>query len=72
MHCVKMKGKGHRFGEAVTIKVGLEPSPWEGELNYKEIEQIIDVISNPLNHHLQKWILNSKKDIKKEVILNML
>ena len=60
----KIKGIGRRFAHAVTIKAGLDPSRRAGELNDKEIEQIIDVVSNPLNHHLPQWILNRKKDTK--------
>lgn len=43
----------------------MHPSMYSaGELTNDEVEAIVAVMKNPLNHKIPKWFLNRQKDVK--------
>jgi small subunit ribosomal protein S18e len=47
----------------VCRKAGVDVSKRAGELEPAELERIVTIMQNPLDHGIPKWFLNRKKDI---------
>lgn len=59
-----IKGVGRRYAVLACRKAGIDPNVRAGELENEELERIVTVLQNPLDHGIPKWFLNRQKDIK--------
>ena len=58
-----VRGIGRRFGYAVCKKAGVDINKRAGELSEEEIEKITNIIENPEENNLPKWLLNRVRDM---------
>jgi small subunit ribosomal protein S18e len=58
-----IKGVGRRFSTVVCRKAGVDVTKRAGELDSVELERIVTIMQNPLDHGIPKWFLNRRKDI---------
>ena len=54
----------------VAVKANIDPKRRAGELTEEEMKKIIDIISKPLEYDLPQWVVNRKKDLIKEIVIN--
>mmetsp|Transcript_33730 Transcript_33730/g.61083 ORF Transcript_33730/g.61083 Transcript_33730/m.61083 type:complete len:153 (-) Transcript_33730:406-864(-) len=59
-----ISGIGRRFANIVLKKADIDLNKRAGELTNDEVEAIVAVMKNPLNHKIPKWFLNRQKDVK--------
>mmetsp|Transcript_10001 Transcript_10001/g.10314 ORF Transcript_10001/g.10314 Transcript_10001/m.10314 type:complete len:156 (-) Transcript_10001:134-601(-) len=59
-----IRGIGRRFSLLIVHKAGLDPNARAGDLSEEQIEKIVDICNNPLNHGIPQWFLNRKRDPK--------
>lgn len=60
----QVKGIGKRFAQAVVRQTSIDPSMRMGALSEKQLEELEDVIMNPQDNGIPKWMYNRNKDIK--------
>lgn len=64
-----IKGVGREYAHAVamTVEEVMNIDPWTkplGDLDEKGIEQLEDIIMNPLKYNIPSWMVNRRKDIE--------
>ncbi len=60
----RTKGVSFMFANAITKVLKLNINKQAGEFSQKEIEQMEDVMKNPVKYKLPEWIYNSRKDVE--------
>lgn len=58
-----IKGIGRRFSNLVLKRAGVDLNKRAGELTEDEINQIVTIVQNPLEHQIPQWFLNRQVDI---------
>ena len=59
---INVKGVGIRLANAIIEKSGISPEARMGFLSSSEVEKIEDILQDPLNYGIPKWLLNRRKD----------
>merc|ERR1719231_1889440 len=59
-----VKGVGRRFSNIVCKKADVDMKKRAGELTQKEMDDLVNVIQNPLEYKIPQWMLNRRKDFK--------
>ena len=59
-----VQGVGRRFSNIVMKKADVDMDKRAGELTQKEMDDIVNVIQNPLVFKIPSWMLNRRKDFK--------
>ena len=59
-----VKGVGRRFSNIVCKKADVDMDKRSGELTQKEMDDLVNVIQNPLEYKIPQWMLNRRKDFK--------
>nr|ANM86218.1 40S ribosomal protein S18 [Stygiella incarcerata] len=59
-----IKGIGRRFAFLVCKKAKIDIHKRAGELTEEEIDTIVTVMKNPLEHDIPVWFLNRRRDIR--------
>jgi ribosomal protein S13 len=59
-----IKGVGRRFSNIVCKKADVDMDKRAGELTQKEMDDLVNVIQNPLEYKIPQWMLNRRKDFK--------
>lgn len=59
-----VKGVGRRFSNIVCKKADVDMDKRAGELTQKEMDDLVNVIQNPLEYKIPQWMLNRRKDFK--------
>merc|ERR1711924_441876 len=59
-----IKGTGRRFSNIICKKCDIDMNKRAGELTTDEINNIVQVIANPLQFKIPAWMLNRQRDIK--------
>eukprot|EP00894_Picocystis_sp_ML_P000741 jgi/Pico_ML_1/51258/g2320.t1 len=59
-----IKGIGRRFSNLICKKADVDMSKRAGELSQEEIENLMQVVSNPRTFKVPDWFLNRQKDYK--------
>ena len=59
-----VQGVGRRFSNIVCKKADVDMDKRAGELTQKEMDDIVNVIQNPLVFKIPSWMLNRRKDFK--------
>ncbi len=57
-----IKGVGIKLANAIVEKSGINPGTRMGFLSSSEVEKIEDILQNPLQYGIPKWLLNRRKD----------
>lgn len=60
----KIRGIGRRYSHLMVKTAGVDPDKRAGELTEKEVEELVDIVNNPLNHNIPTWFLNRRRDPK--------
>jgi small subunit ribosomal protein S13 len=58
-----VKGIGIKLANAIIEKSGINPETRMGFLSSAEVEKIEDIVTNPSNYGIPKWLLNRRKDL---------
>ena len=58
-----IKGIGKRFSNLVLKRAGVDLNKRAGELSEEEINHIVTIIQNPLEHQIPEWFLNRQHDV---------
>ena len=67
-----VKGIGITLASVIIEKSGISPEARMGFLSVTEVEKIEDVIKNPTNYGVPKWLLNRRKDMETGKDLHLL
>ncbi|KAH7826648.1 putative 40S ribosomal protein S18 [Monocercomonoides exilis] len=59
-----IKGIGRRFSTLVCKRANVDTTKRAGQLTQSEIDRLIKVIENPLDHKIPEYFLNHRRDIK--------
>jgi small subunit ribosomal protein S13 len=59
---IRIKGIGKTLASAVVISSGLDPNAYLGSLNEEQIKKLEDVMKNPLNYGIPRYLLNRRLD----------
>jgi len=59
-----VQGVGRRFSNIVCKKADVDMDKRAGELTQKEMDDLVNVIQNPLEYKIPQWMLNRRKDFK--------
>mmetsp|Transcript_28348 Transcript_28348/g.79277 ORF Transcript_28348/g.79277 Transcript_28348/m.79277 type:complete len:155 (-) Transcript_28348:143-607(-) len=60
----KIRGIGRRFSNLACKKAEVALTKRAGELTAEELEHLVVVASNPLNHKVPKWFINRQRDFR--------
>jgi small subunit ribosomal protein S18e len=58
-----IKGIGRRFSNLILKRAGVDLTKRAGELSEDEINKIVTIVQNPLEHQIPQWFLNRQVDI---------
>ena len=58
-----IKGIGRRFSNLILKRAGVDLTKRAGELTEDEINKIVTIVQNPLEHQIPQWFLNRQVDI---------
>ena len=58
-----IKGIGRRFSNLILKCAGVDLNKRAGELTEEEINKIVTIIQNPVEHNIPEWFLNRQRDI---------
>ena len=58
----KIRGVSHSFSNAICKILNLDKSKKIGDIDNKDMENISQVLKNPLSFDIPSWMLNRKKD----------
>ncbi len=59
---IRIKGIGKTLASAVVISSGLDPDAYLGSLNEEQIKKLEDVMRNPLNYGIPRYMINRRLD----------
>jgi len=60
----QITGIGRRFTQAIIKVVGVDPNLRIGAVSEKELNQIEEVILNPIKNGIPNWMVNRPKDLR--------
>jgi len=60
----QINGIGRRFAQAIVMVAGIDPNLRLGALPEKDITKIEEIIMDPINNGIPKWMANRKKDLR--------
>lgn len=60
----QIKGVGKRFAQAVVRTANIDPDTRIGALSEKEVSELEDVVINPVDNGMPKFLVNRRKDLK--------
>jgi small subunit ribosomal protein S13 len=58
-----VNGIGIKLANAIIEKSGINPETRMGFLSSAEVEKIEDIVTNPSNYGIPKWLFNRRKDL---------
>jgi len=58
----EIKGVGVNLAYGICRRLGIDPEMRIGYLTEEEIKKIEDLLANPLNYGIPRWVLNRRKD----------
>ena len=59
-----VKGIGRRLAVLACHRANVNPHLRAGELDEKQVEKLVDVVTNPKDYDIPLWFLNRRKDPK--------
>jgi small subunit ribosomal protein S18e len=58
-----IKGIGKRFSNLVLKRAGVDLNKRAGELTEEEINKVVTIVQNPLEHQIPNWFVNRQEDV---------
>jgi small subunit ribosomal protein S13 len=59
---LRIKGVGKNLASAIVVCSGLDPEAYLGSLNEEQIKKLEDVMKNPLNYGIPRYMINRRID----------
>ncbi|MBS7251657.1 MAG: 30S ribosomal protein S13 [Candidatus Freyarchaeota archaeon] len=66
-----IKGVGIRLAESIIRVVGLDPNIRMGFVSDQDVRKIEEVLANPVEHGIPKWMVNRQKDVSSGEYLHL-
>ena len=60
----KIRGIGRRMASLILKKAEIDLNMRAGEVSAEQMERIMQIVSNPLDHKVPAWFLNRNRDFK--------
>jgi ribosomal protein S13 len=68
----QIRGVGRRMSQAVIKVLGIDPRIRIGSVSEKELNQIEEILMNPIEQGIPAWMVNRKKDVRTGADLHLL
>jgi len=60
----QIMGIGRRFAQAIVKVAKIDPNTRVGALSEKELNRIVEIITNPIQNRIPNWMVNRPKDFR--------